>query len=271
MTLGLWAGLLSLVRNRGLIVQMTVRDIEMRYKNSVLGIVWVIGQPILQLLLYGFVFQIVLRSKWGLTLANGSEVPFGLVLYAGIMMHALIADTLVRSPSFILSNTSYVKRVIFPLEVLPLVNVLSGIVSVMASIVILIAVTAYASSHVHKTILLLPIPVVLLALFTMGCGWFLSAIGVFFRDLGQLTTTLASVMLFTAPICYPAEMVPLKYRWLLDINPLTIPVECVRSLVFIGHYDQWNRLGAYALVAIAVAAIGHITFHRMRAGFADAL
>lgn len=268
---GLVSGIRSIVANRGLIFQMTRRDISMRYKNSFLGSLWMIGQPLLQLLLYGFVFQVVLRSRWGIQTPDGRDVPFGLLLFCGILLHSLLADTLVRAPSLIVSNTSYVKRVIFPLEILPLVSAAGTAVGVVFGMGILLSGTLYYSGALPYQVLLLPIPLALLFVLTVGLGWLLSAIGVFFRDLPQLTSSLATIMLFTAPICYPAEMVPQAFRWLLNINPLTVPVEAVRTLMFSHNEVDWVALGAYALIAAAVATIGYVVFHRMRSGFADVL
>jgi lipopolysaccharide transport system permease protein len=268
---GLVSGIRSIVVNRGLIIQMTRRDISMRYKNSLLGSLWMIGQPLLQLLLYGFVFQVVLRSRWGIQTPDGRDVPFGLLLFCGILLHSLIADTLVRAPSLIVSNTSYVKRVIFPLEILPLVSAAGTAVGVVFGIGILLAGTFYYSGTLPLHALWLPVPLVLLFVLTVGLGWLLSAVGVFFRDLPQLTTSLATIMLFTAPICYPAEMVPQEFRWLLNINPLTIPVEAVRTLIFSHNEMDWSALGAYAIVAACIAAFGYFVFHKMRSGFADVL
>lgn len=268
---GLVVGLRTIVANRGLVVQLTARDISARYKNTVFGGLWVVGQPLLQLLLYGFVFQVVLKSRWGLTLPDGQEVPFGLVLFAGILLHGLIADTLVRAPSLIVANQSYVKRVIFPLEVLPLVNVISSLVTIGAGLAILIAGVLFYSGQISPAIVLIPIPLALLGLLTVGLGWLLAALGVFLRDLGQFTSNLATILLFTAPICYPAEMVPESFQWLLSINPLTIPVECVRQMLFDRQFVAWEALGAYAVLSLVTAVLGYLVFARMRKGFADAL
>lgn len=268
---GLVSGIRSIVANRGLIFQMTRRDVSARYKSSFLGSLWMIGQPLLQLLLYGFVFQVVLRSRWGIQTPDGRDVPFGLLLFCGILLHSLIADTLVRSPSLIVSNTSYVKRVIFPLETLPLVSTAGTAVGVIFGMGILLAGTLYYSGTLPFQVILLPVPLVLLFVLTVGLGWLLSAVGVFFRDLPQLTNSLATIMLFTAPICYPAEMVPQQFRWLLKLNPLTVPVEATRILVFSHNEVDWASLGAYAVIATVTAALGYVAFQRMRSGFADVL
>lgn len=265
------SGIYSIIANRALIVQMVSRDVSMRYKNSVLGSVWIIGQPLLQLLLYSFVFQVVLRSRWGIQTPDGRDVPFGLLLFCGILLHSLLADTLVRTPSLIVSNTSYVKRVIFPLEILPVVTAAGTAVGVIFGIGLLLLGAFFYSVDFSWHVLLIPIPLTFLFVLTVGLGWLLSAVGVFVRDLPQLTSSLATIMLFTAPICYPVEMVPHEFRWLLRVNPLTVPVETIRALIFSSSEMDWLILGVYAIVAIAIAVFGYMVFNRMRAGFADAL
>jgi lipopolysaccharide transport system permease protein len=261
----------SLVRNFELAVRLAQRDIASKYKNSLLGALWMIGQPLLQLLLYGFVFQIVLRAKWGLQLPNGNDVPFGLALFVGILLHGLLADTLVRAPSLIVSNTSYVKKIIFPIEILPVANVMSGLATVFFGTVLLLVGTLFFTGTLHVVSVLLLIPVASLALMTVGIGWLLSSIGVYFRDLSQLTSNLSTVMLFTAPICYPAEIVPKEFRWLLSVNPLTIPVEAAREMLFSGKLDSVIPLALYSLASILIAILGLVVFNRVRDGFADVL
>lgn len=271
MNTGLIFLLRSILRNRELITQMTIREIAIRHKNSVLGVLWMLGQPLLQLMLYSFVFQIVLRARWGDVLPNGTEIPFGLTLYAGLVLHGILADTLVRSPSLILSNPSYVKKVIFPLETLCIVSVMSALVGGAMGLVILFMATAYLSDGLPLSIFLIPLPIISLTLMSLGCGWILAALGVFLRDLGQITPVLASVLLFTAPICYPLEAVPEQYHFLMAFNPLTIPVEALRALLFDGTYTHWNSLAIYGLLSVMITIVGYMTFHRLRAGFADAI
>ena len=268
---GIASAIRSLISHRELIFEMTRRDISMRYKSSFLGSLWMFGQPLLQLLLYGFVFQVVLRSRWGIQAPDGKDIPFGLLLFCGILLHGLIVDTIVRSPSLIVSNTSYVKRVIFPLEILPLVSAAGTAIGLAFGMGILLAASLYYLGTLPYQALLLPIPLILLFVLTVGLGWLLSAVGVFFRDLSQLTTSLGTIMLFTAPICYPAEMVPQRFRWLLNINPLTVPVEAVRTLMFSHNAVDWASMGVYAAVAALTATLGYAVFYRMRPGFADVL
>lgn len=261
----------TLVSTWTMISQLTMREVTKRFRSSVLGAFWVIGQPLLLLAVYSFVFSFVLRTRWGLAFPSGAEIPFSLLLFQGILMHMLLSDTLARGPSIIESNPSYVKRIVFPLEILPVVNVLSVLSTVVAGFVILLGLVLVYSGGIPLSALLVPLPLALLFVLTCGLGWLLSAIGVYFRDLGQFTSTLATVALFTAPICFPRENVPQSVQSIMAFNPLTVPVECVRGLLFEGRYDDWTTLGLYGVIAFLTAIGGMLVFTRLRRGFADVI
>jgi lipopolysaccharide transport system permease protein len=261
----------SLVRNRGLLFSMASRDIAQKYRSSTLGAFWVIGQPILQMLLYSFVFEVVLRSKWGLKAPSGAEVPFGLMLFIGLLLFGILAETLVRSPTLLPSNSSYVQKVIFPLEILPVVTVISSLVSFGFGFLIVVIACLFYGVGFHFGAVLVVFPLFALLVMTLGLGWLFSALGVFFRDLGQVSPSLATILMFTSPVCYPSTMVPAEFRWLLGINPLTIPIETFRDFLLRGESSQLAALAWYWLVALLVAGFGYFVFHRTRSGFADAL
>lgn len=254
-----------------MIGQLTMREISKRYRSSALGAFWLVGQPLLLLAVYGFVFSVIMRTRWGMRFPDSSEIPFSLLLFSGLLLHLMFSDTLVRGPEIINGNPSYVKRIVFPLEILPVVNVLSALSTVIVGYAILIAVIALMTGGVPLSALLTPLPIVLLGIMTCGLGWLLSAVGVYFRDLGQFTSTLATAVLFTAPICFPREAAPEAMRPLMVINPLTIPVECVHGLLFAGRYDNWEGLAVYAAAAIAAALVGRFVFDRLRRGFPDVI
>ena len=260
----------SLYGNRSLIVQLAARDVAQRYKNSMLGVLWVLAQPLLQLALYSFVFQVVLRARWGAVPGTSGETPFGLMLFVGLLLHATLAESLTRAPALIASHQSFVKRVIFPLDVLPVVTTLSAAVSLMLGFGILLVSTLAIVQQLPLQALLVPIPVLSLLVFSTGVAWILAALGVYFRDLTQLTPHVATLLLFTSPICYPADMVPVQFRWLLKINPLTVPVESARAMLFGGPVDAL-ALAVFAAVAVVTAWVGLRLFNSMRVGFADVL
>jgi lipopolysaccharide transport system permease protein len=148
------------IQHRSLIWQLAKREIAQRYKNSVFGGFWVVAQPLIQLLLYAFVFQVVLRSRWGVTVPNtGKEVPFGLILFVGILLHALLAEILTRGPALIISNVSFVKRVIFPLEILPVVTMVTALVTVIFGFLILFVAFMFVHGSPTLVAFLIVIPI----------------------------------------------------------------------------------------------------------------
>lgn len=261
--LGLWA-------NRALLVQLARRDIEQRYRSSALGFLWLLGQPLLMLALYSFVFEVVLRARWGVSAPGGGETPFGLLLFVGLLLHALMSEVLVRAPAAVTSHISYVKRVIFPLQILPAVFLLSALVTLALALVLLFVATAIYHGGLPVSAFLVVVPVAALAMLSLGLAWLLAAFGVYLRDLTQITPHISMIMMFTAPIVYPRSMVPVQFQWLLSINPLTLPVEMARELLFEGVVD-FSGLPGYLCVAIALMLAGRLVFERLRVGFADVL
>lgn len=260
----------SLVKHKSLIGQLVWRDLSARYRNSMLGALWLLIQPLLQLAVYSFVFQMVLRARWDVVTEAGAQVPFGIVLFAGLLLHAVIADALTRGPSLVTSNPTFVKRVIFPLETLPIVSVISALVLLLLSLVLLAIVTFILVGPLPIAGLLAIVPVLLLGAIGLGLAWLMAGLGVYVPDLSQFTPLLATLLLFTAPVCYPKGMVPEQYQWLLWLNPLTVPVENTRSLLFTGVAD-WAQIGLYGVVAVLVLVLGGVAFKKMRGGFADVI
>lgn len=262
--------MMGLASNRSLLFQLTRRDIAQRYRSSALGFIWLFVQPLLQLALYSFVFQVVLRARWGIQSPAGSEVPFGLLLFVGLILHALLSETLVRAPATVTAHESYVKRVIFPIHILPVINVAASLFTLCLAMCVLLVATVVITGHISWSALLVVIPVLALTVLTMGLGWMLASLGVYIRDLSQLTPHLSTILLFTAPICYPIGMVPEQFHWLLKINPLTLPVEMSRRLLFEGVVDL-SGIGTYGTIALVIFVMGRMLFERLRTGFADVL
>ncbi len=260
----------SLVKHRSLIGQLVWRDLSARYRSSLLGVLWLFIQPLLQLAVYSFVFQMVLRARWDVVTETGIQVPFGIVLFVGLLLHAVLADALIRGPSLVTSNPTFVKRVIFPLETLPIVSVASALLLLLVSMVLLVIVTLTLVGPLPVAGLLAIVPVLLLGLMALGLAWLMAGLGVYLPDLVQFSPLLATLLLFTAPVCYPRGMVPEHYQWLLWLNPLTVPVENVRSLLFTGAAN-WAQLGMYGAAALLALTLGGAAFNKMRGGFADVI
>jgi lipopolysaccharide transport system permease protein len=260
----------SLVQHHRLIFSLTARDLSSRYKSSVLGALWLELQPLIQLAVYWFVFSTISKSHWD-PKDGGGDLPFGLIIFPGLVAFGIVSEALVRGPALVTANVSYVKRLIFPLEILPVINSAASVVAAALGMLIVVLMTLVMRGELYWSILLVPVPLAALVIFAAGLSWLLSAIGVLFRDLSQLTSNLTTILLFTAPIVYPATMLPDSARDLVRFNPLTIPIEAIRGLLFAGAYDEWEMLGLYAVIVSLFAWASFAFFQRLRVGFADVL
>ncbi len=260
----------SILRHRQLIIEMIRRDVVGRYRGSVGGLVWSFINPLLMLAVYTFVFSVVFKARWGTPLESDNS-GFAIILFMGLIVHALFAECINKAPSLILSNVNYVKKVIFPLEILPVVALGSALFHMLISVFILLVFHLIIASQIHLTVLWLPLIMLPFSLLTLGVAWFLAATGVFVRDISQTTGILTTVMVFLAPVFYPATSLPEVYRPYLNLNPLTFIIEQGRAVTIWGKHPDLLGLAIYSAVALLVGACGFWWFQRTRAGFADVL
>jgi lipopolysaccharide transport system permease protein len=260
----------SLWRNRQLLVQMTRREVVGRYKGSVMGLAWSFFNPVLLLAVYTFVFSVVFQSRWGVD-GEQTRTQFAVVLFAGLIVHGLFAEVLNRAPGLILSNVNYVKKVVFPLEILPVVSLGAALFHSMISLGVLLLAFFAFNGYLHWTAVLAPIVLLPLAILSLGVAWMLASLGVFLRDVGQVIGLVTTVMMFLAPVFYPVTALPEEFRPWLMANPLTFIIEQARAVLVWGRMPDWVGLGVYTLVAVAVAWLGYAWFQRTRRGFADVL
>ena len=260
----------SLLRNRQLIVQMTRREVAGRYKGSVLGLAWSFLTPILMLAVYTFVFSVVFKARWG-TDGDESKTQFALVLFVGMIVHGLFAEVLNRAPGLILSNVNYVKKVVFPLDVLPVIAMGAALFHASISLAVLLIAFALFNGYLHWTVIFIPVVLLPLVILTLGVAWIFASLGVFLRDVGQTVGIITTVMLFLAPIFYPITALPEEIRPWIMANPLTFIIEEARKVLILGRMPHWTGLGMYTLVATAVAWAGFAWFQKTRKGFADVL
>jgi len=260
----------SLWRNRHLIVQMTRREVVGRYKGSALGLAWSFLTPILMLAVYTFVFSVVFKARWG-TDGDESKTQFALVLFVGMIVHGLFAEVLNRAPGLILSNVNYVKKVVFPLDVLPVIAMGAALFHASISLAVLLIAFALFNGYLHWTIIFVPVVLLPLVILTLGVAWIFASLGVFLRDVGQTVGIITTMMLFLAPIFYPITALPEEIRPWIMANPLTFIIEEARGVVILGRMPEWSGLGIYTLAATAVAWAGFAWFQKTRKGFADVL
>jgi len=262
--------LYSLYRHRDLLIQFTRREIEGRYKGSYLGMIWPVIIPLLLLGIYTFIFSLVFKVKWpGSGEINQGE--FALTLFAGLIPFTIFSETITRSPSLIVSNPNYVKKVIFPLEILPVSVLGAALFQGLISVAILIAGGWVLLGTVSAKAFLLPLYLVPLAGFSLGLAWFLSSLGVYVRDIGYAIGILVQILFFLSPIFYPLEAVPERFRIFIKLNPLTGILEGFRQVLV---WNQWPDFGFWFLQtagALLVFVGGYMWFMKTRSGFADVL
>lgn len=260
----------SLFGNYNLIFQLTKRDILQRYRGSAAGLAWSIINPLFILALYTFVFSYVFQARWG----SNNELPkdmYALVLYTGMILHAQIAECLNRSPGLMQANTNYVKKVVFPLESLIWVVIGSATFQAAIGFALLILARLAITHSLSLTIFyLIPLLVPYILLLT-GISWFISALGVYFKDIIHLTGILTTALIFASPILYPVSMLPPKLQELIYLNPLTYFIEEGRNvLIWDKHPDLTHYIIAVALTSL-VAFLGFFVFDRTKKGFADVI
>lgn len=260
----------SLWRNRQLIAQMTKREVVGRYKGSALGLAWSFFNPVFMLTVYTFVFSVVFKARWGLG-GEESKTQFAVVLFVGMIVHGLFAEVLNRAPSLILSNVNYVKKVVFPLEILPVVSMGAALFHSLISLGVLLIAFVIFNGYLHWTAVLAPLVLLPLVILILGLAWMLASLGVFLRDVGQTIGIITTVMMFLAPVFYPVTALPEAFRPWLMANPLTFIIEQAREVLIWGRLPDWAGLALYTLAATAVAWAGYAWFQKTRKGFADVL
>ncbi len=260
----------SLRHNRQLIWQMTQREVVGRYKGSVFGLAWSFFNPVFMLVVYTFVFSVVFKSRWGVG-GDESKTQFAVVLFVGMIVHGLFAEVLNRAPGLILSNVNYVKKVVFPIEILPVITMGAALFHSLISLGVLLAAFALFNGYLHWTAIFTPLVLLPLVILTIGFAWMLASLGVFLRDVGQTIGIITMVMMFLSPVFYPVTALPEKFHPWLMANPLTFIIEQAREVLIWGHLPEWSGLGIYTLAATAVAWAGFAWFQTTRKGFADVL
>ena len=264
-----WAPFTAAWRHRALLAPLIRRAIAQRYRGSVLGVLWSFVTPLLMVLVYTFVFRAIFAVRWS---AEG-ETPaeFGLVLFAGMIVFWLMAEALARAPGLVTGHPGYVKKVVFPLEILPWVVLGEALFQTAMSLAVLLVVALALGTVPGPTVLLVPLVLAPFAALLLGVMWALASLGVFFRDVGHAVGVIITLAMFLTPLFYPIAAVPEAFRALIYANPLTVIVEEMRALVIWQRPPDWRGLGLYALAGWTVAWAGYAWFIKTRRAFADVL
>jgi lipopolysaccharide transport system permease protein len=251
---------------------MVKRDLEARYKGSVLGNLWPLLNQLAQLLIYTYVFSFVLKVKLTLKGLPENNFTFGLWLFAGLLPWIAFSSGLIQSANSIVGQPNLVKKVVFPLGLLPLVPILSAFIESAFGLIVLIVFVAFTSHTLHPTLALLPLIWLPQLLLTAGLGYLAAGITVFLRDIPQTLGVLLNIWMYMTPIIYPASAIPEGWRnWIFWLNPLTAIVEVYRDLIINGELTHWGEWGVSSLIALVIFCIGLWCYRRLRPAFADVL
>ncbi|MDZ7657217.1 MAG: ABC transporter permease [Sulfurimicrobium sp.] len=261
----------SIWNNRQLVVQMTKREVVGRYKGSAMGLAWSFFNPIFMLMVYTFVFSEIFRARWGGVGGDDSKTQFAMLLFVGMIVLSLFSEVINRAPGLILSNVNYVKKVVFPIEILPVIAMGAALFHCFISLAVLLAAFVFLNGFLHWTAVFIPLILLPLVLLITGLAWMLASLGVFLRDVGQTVGIITTVLMFLSPVFYPLSAVPERFLPFIMANPLTFIIEQAREVLIWGHVPNWLGLGLYSLAACVVAWAGYTWFQKTRKGFADVL
>ena len=262
--------LLDLPKRHYLIRQYLNRQINVRYKGRALGVFWSLVSPLLMLLVYTFVFGTVLHSRYGISKTE-TTLDYGLALFCGLNLFNFWAEVMMHSPSLILSQSNLVKKVVFPLEILPLVNVLDALLHCVLAFVPLFFALIFAHGGVPWSFCFLPLFLLPTMLIALGFGLFLSAIGVFVRDIQNFVPTAVMVLMFGSAVFYPLAFVPDWIRAWFSLNPLAVLIENARKTLVWGISPDIGPLLLITVLGLAFAIIGFVFFEKSRPAFADVI
>jgi len=267
--LGPLAAYSSLWRNRGLASRLVLREIQSRYRGSALGLFWSVLTPLLLLAVYTFVFSVVFSMRWGQSVDSRSQ--FALLLFSGLLIFNLFSECVNRAPSLMLGNPAYIKRVIFPLEILPWVSLCSALFNALISFTILMLGYILVIGLPPTTSMFIPLIILPVVLITAGISLFLASLGVFIRDVQQFVGIVTMILLFMSPIFYPLSAIPEKYRAFAMLSPISVCIEQARDALFSGRTPDFSVWFFHLIGSLLVVWLGHAWFVRTKKGFADVI
>jgi lipopolysaccharide transport system permease protein len=257
------------LHHRGLTLEMTKRDVLGRYREASFGLLWSLISPFLMLLIYTLAFGYVLKSRWPGTTGNIGD--YSMLLFVGLIVHGFFSECMNRAPALIVGNPNLVKRIVFPLQVLPWMAMLSALFHAVTNSIVFMLLNLAMRGEIAPTLPLLPLVLLPLAVAALGVGWLLSSLSVFLRDIAQVTSVMATALLFLSSAIVPVDTLPAKYQLVFRLNPLTFIIDQAREVAFWGRLPDWTGLGLYLAGALLFAYGGYAVFQKTRPGFADVL
>ena len=253
-------------RNRYLLGQLIKRDVLLRYRGAMFGVLWIFLSPLIMLAIFAFIFGHIFQARWP---QQDTGIPFWLLLYSGLIAFNVFAETVSRAPTSVRGYPSFVKKIIFPVNILPVVPLGAALVHGGFNYIILLAVLAW-TGHLHTSVLLFPLLIIPVLLLALGLSWFLAAWGVFIKDMSQIVPVFVQMLLFLSPVFYPVDAVPVALRPFYQYNPIGVVIETSRAAI-IGQLIEWGAWGIAFGFCLIAAILGYAFFQHNRDEFADAL
>jgi lipopolysaccharide transport system permease protein len=264
----------SMIRNlwthRELIRQFTWREVLQRYKGSYLGVLWSFATPLALLLVYTFVFSVIFKARWQEASVD-SHSSFALILFAGLIVFTVFSEVILVAPTLVTRSPNYVKKVVFPLEILPVSILGAALINSSFSIIILLIVTLIIQGYIPWTVVFLPLMYLPLIFLCLGLSWFLASLGVFIRDIRHLLDVVVRMLFFLTPIFYPISATPPSLRFVLYLNPLTFIINHFRRVILFGQYPDWLEFWLITGFTFVICMLGYIWFMKSKKTFADVI
>ncbi len=255
-----------------LLTMLLIRDLDARYKGSLLGKFWPLITQASQIALYTYVFGVILRVRVNIEGLPGTNLAFGIWLFAGLIPWLAFTGGLNQAAHSVTGHPNLVKKVVFPLSLLPIVPVLSSLVENSFGLVPLLIVFALIAHQIHATVLLLPFVWIVQILFTLGFSYIVAGLTVYVRDVPQTVSIILNIWFYLTPIVYPRSAIPARFRdFIFSINPMIAFVDAYRGLILSGRFDQWREFGAATIFSLIVFTLGFSLYRRLQPAFADVL
>ena len=256
-------------RHRNLTRELVRNEILGRYRGATFGMLWSLLSPFMMLVVYTIAFGSILKGRWPQT--GDTHAEFGLVIFVGIFVHGFFGECFTRAPRLMLDNANYVKRVVFPLDILPWTMVLAAIFHLAMNVLVFCLLSFFVYRQLSPLVVLLPVVLAPLVLITVAVSWLVASLGVYLRDIAQVAPVASTAMFFLSSAIVPVDAVPEKYQLVFKLNPLTFFIDQAREVALWGRQPDWAALAWFGLGGLVAVFAAHAWFRRTSKGFADVL
>ncbi len=264
-----WKILLRFMASGSLIKQFTKREIENRYKGTFLGLCWAFFSPLLMLAVYAVVFGFIFHGSYGHE--GETKMQFVLGLFSGLLIWEMISTSLAMAPMLIVQNANLVTKVVFPLEILPVIALASNVVHAAIGFIPLLVIMYLFQKVLFLSTGALVLILIPIMLYTVGLVWMISGLGVFLRDIRAIMPSFITVLMFASAIFFPITAIPVAWRWVVMLNPAAVLVSMARSALVFGEWPDWKMYGFQLIISFVIAVAGYAFFMKVKPAFADVL